>query len=243
LKIAAGIVVYADPEGLDRCLSTLALGRGGFDGAIIIHSRYEHFDLEDPRSLEDTQRVASKYHNVLVHNVEEPITQVDARSLYMEKAGELGYDWLMVIDSDEYVLQNADWGKFRSQLEYVLSLNPPHQIFDIDFDGSIIYRGARPRLFLDPGTVRYWVKHWWFILTKKGILCKGNSDSGRIIEGINVYHSKLVRSLEHIQASNLYYQWQELIEAPAEDPATHERELKRLQEFQDSERAISKRVV
>jgi hypothetical protein len=240
MKIAAGIVVYADAEGLNRCLSTLGFDKGGFDGAIVVHVRFEHFEMIDPHSLEDTQRVASKYPNVYVYEVKEPITQVDARSLYMEKAGELGYDYLMVIDSDEYVLPNANWTKFREQLDYALSLDGPYQIFDVEFKGSAIYHGPLPRIFRDPGTIRYIQRHWWFLLTKTGVVLKGMSDTVRIIDGINIYHSKLVRSVGHMRATALYNSWQEIIESPAADPETQAKALKQLQEQQDAEILLTK---
>jgi Glycosyl transferase family 2 len=237
MKIAAGIVVYADVEGLDRCLSTLGIGQGGLDGAIIIHRRYDHFSLQDPTSLPETKRVARKYANVFVHHSDEPITQVQARNLYMEFAGQLGYDWLLVIDSDEFVMPNADWKEFRRQLEYVISLKLEHQIFDVEFEGSISERGPRPRLFLRPGTIRYHVKHYWWVLPERGnMLLKGMGDAGRIITGINLYHGKSIRTMKHITASMRYYQWQEVIEQPFETPdklAEYERNLRHLQEVED----------
>jgi len=243
MKICAGICVYADAEGLHRCLSTLGLGEGGFDGAIVIHRRFEHFEMIEERSLEETKLVAKKFPNVHVDHSDEPISQVDARSLYFKLAGELGYDWLMVIDSDEYVLPNADWQTFRSQLDYVRSLNLEHQIFDIEFEGSLMQRGPRPRLFKDPGTIKYYTKHFWFVLTKSNILYKGLGDSGRIITGINVYHSKIIRSLEHIRASEKYYMWQELLEtAPTGEKAWEIEAEERLNELNNIDKTLTARV-
>jgi hypothetical protein len=215
IKIAAGIVVYADAEGLNRCLSTLALGKGGFDGAIVIHRRYDHFDLIDPESLEQTYLVGKRYPNVVVDHSDELITQVEARNLYMQMAGVLGYDWLMVIDSDEFVLPNANWQMFRDQLQYCQSLGLDDQVFDVQFEGNVGERGPRPRLFLDPSTITYWQKHYWFVLRKRMELLKGCGDAGRIIDGIKLRHGKLIRTQEHMEASNRYYEWQAKIEIPS----------------------------
>src|SRR5215831_1412261 len=244
VKICAGIVEYADAEGLDRCLGTLGLDQqDGFDGAIVIHRRFDEFNLIDKNSLANTKLVAKKYPNVTVDHSDETITQVDARSRYCWLAGELGYDWLMVIDTDEYVLPNADFTEFRRQLDYVTSLGFEHQIFDIDFEGSLSQRGPRPRLFKDPGTIRYWVKHWWFVLTKTNILLKGIGDAGRIITGINLFHSKIIRSVEHIRASEQYYQWQDIIEqVPESDPALLEECKKQFRKYKEIEERLTKKA-
>ena len=232
IKIAAGIVEWGDAEGLQRCLSSLDIGKGGFDGAIVVHRKFDHFELDDPYHLENTRRVCEKVDNSdgsgkgtiwlgIGDDVNHPITQVEARNIYMEKAGELGYDWLLVIDSDEYVLPGADWKEFRRQLEYVKSLKLSDQIFDVEFYGPISDSGMRPRLFLYPESVRYWVKHYWFICTAKNILYKGVSDAGRVITGIKLRHGKVLRTMEHIQASQDYYVWQDKIEQPTEEQVLH----------------------
>lgn len=222
MKIAAGIVEYGDAEGLQRCLLSLDIGKGGFDGAIVIHRRFDHFDLNEPYHYEDTLAVTKKFPNIWLEvgddeNPENRITQVEARNFYMIKAGELGYDWLMVIDSDEFVLPGADWKEFRRQLEFVQSLKLSDQIFDIEFDGSISESGPRPRLFLDPGSIRYWIKHYWFCCMKKMVLQKGIGDAGRVITGIKLKHSKIIRTMNHVRATEDYYIWQEKIEQPTDE--------------------------
>lgn len=219
MRIAAGIVEYGDAEGLQRCLTSLDIGKGGFDGAIVIHRQFDHFELNDPSSFENTSTVAKKFSQIHLYwgelvSPNPKITQVEARNHYMIKAGELGYDWLMVIDSDEFVLPGADWKEFRRQLEYVQSLKLDDQIFDVQFFGSISDTGMYPRLFLDPGSVRYWIKHFWFVCMKKKMLYKGVGDAGRVITGIALRHGKILRTLEHMQATQDYYLWQAKIEQP-----------------------------
>jgi len=212
-KIAAAICVYGDPDGLDRCLYSLALQKGGLDGAIIIHTRFEGFDTEFADSLEQTLSVTKKYANVFVDSSHDILNQIKARNLYLEHAAKQGYNWVFVIDSDEYVARNADWPEFRRQLEFVDSLGLDHQVFDVKFEGPISETGPRPRLLKNPGSITYWIKHYWFVLKDKHILLKGHGDAGRMIGGIFVLHGKFIRTQEHQTASILYNKWQEFAEA------------------------------
>lgn len=218
MKICAGIVEFGDPEGLDRLLQTLGLGQGGLDGAIVVHRKYDHFDLNETNKtfLQDTLKVASKYPNVFVDHSLERIEQVQARNIYMQRAGELGYDWLLVLDSDEYLLPNPDWKRFRTEIEYIDSFKAEHQIFDVMMEGSLSDRGPRPRLFKDPSTITYWKRHYWWVLNKSNRLLRGVGDAERIISGVYIRHSKIVRTPEHLHASLAYYDWQEIIERPDE---------------------------
>ena len=195
----------------------MGLDRGGFDGAIIIHKRFDHFDLDlpDATALQQTQAVIKKYPNVTLSSPSSPSSpkkgwsQLDSRNEYIKLANQLNYDWLMVIDSDEYVAPNADWKTFREQLEFVVSLGLYDQIFDIQFEGSISESGPKPRLFfLRPGNITYWQRHFWFVLEKKMICLKGVGDAGRMIKGIYLLHGKAVRSAKYYEASVDYETWQ-----------------------------------
>lgn len=222
MKIAAGIVEYGDPDGLYRLLASLALDQENtIDLAIVVHSRFKYFDIkniDDEQALRQTQKILSKFPQsrvklvTLANNVHNN-TQVESRNLYFKAAAEEGCDWLLVMDSDEYVARNADWKEFRRQLEFVISLDLPHQIFDIQMEGILaMYRGPRPRLFYRPATIRYWKKHFWFVLEEKGICYKGVGDAGRVIGGIYLLHDKTVRSLDHYNATLGYNEWQKIYE-------------------------------
>lgn len=234
MKVAVGIVEYGDAAGLFRNLASLRLDQPNtIDLAIVVHSRFEHFNLtSDPteeEALQQTKDVIAKCPQDRVKLVLPPVavgvtntaagekegqlrastTQIHSRNLYLKTAADLGYDWLLVLDSDEYIARNADWPEFRRQLEFVMSLDLPHQIFDLQMEGSLpMYRGPRPRLFYRPGSIKYWKRHYWFLLEEQMICYKGASDAGRVIGGIYLMHDRTVRSMNHYNATQDYNEWQ-----------------------------------
>lgn len=233
-KVAVGIVEYGDAAGLYRTLASLRLDKPNtIDLAIVVHSRFEHFDLtSDPtpeEALQQTQDVIAKCPQDRVKLVLPPLavgvvntaageregetraatTQIHSRNLYLKTAADEGCDWLLVLDSDEFIAKNADWDEFRRQLEFVMSLELSHQIFDVQMEGMLaMYRGPRPRLFYRPGSITYWKRHYWTVLEETMICYKGSSDSGRVIGGIYLMHDRTVRSMNHYNATNAYNEWQ-----------------------------------
>jgi hypothetical protein len=218
MKIAAGIVEYGDAEGLFRCLASLGLDQeNGIDLAIVVHSRFANFDLPNltaQQALDETRNILWKFPLSKVKlMVPAPsafiTTQIESRNLYLKTAAEEECDWLLVIDSDEFIARNADWKEFRKQLEFVMSLGLPHQIFDIQCEGMVaMYRGPRPRLFYRPATIKYWKKHFWFVREEESICYKGVGDAGRVIGGIYLMHDRTIRSAAHFNATLKYNDWQ-----------------------------------
>jgi hypothetical protein len=213
LKVAAGICEYGDTDGLYRCLNSLGLGTGGIDLAIVIHGRFRDFKLDKPDAFKETQKIVSRFPDGTVELVQLPpnSTEIEARNLYLKTAADLNCDWLLVIDSDEFLPNRlADFKDFRRQLEYVMDLGLEHQIFDVHIEGNIpAYRGPAPRLFLRPGTIKYWGKHYWFVLEKTMRIYKGQSDAARIITGIIIAHDHTIRDSTYYNASVGYKEWQQ----------------------------------
>jgi hypothetical protein len=233
-KVAVGIVEYADSAGLYRTLASLRLDQPNtIDLAIVVHSRFDHFDLHaDPteeEALKQTQDVIAKCPQDRVKLILPPVavgvvntaagekegetrartSQIESRNLYLKVAADEGCDWLLVIDSDEFIAKNADWAEFRKQLEFVMSLGLPHQLFDVQMEGMLsMYRGPRPRLFYRPGSLKYWKRHYWIVREEQMICYKGTTDSGRVIGGIYLMHDRTVRSMNHYNATLDYNDWQ-----------------------------------
>lgn len=203
MRLAAGICEYSDPDGLYRCLNSLGLDReNGIDLAIVVHSKFKNFDvqgLSEEQSLEETKGIISRFHSssdrILLVDAPPNITEMDARNIYLKIAHEKRCDWLLVIDSDEYIAKNADWKLFREQMEFIMSLDLPYQIYDVQFEGRLpSYIGPRPRLFYRTNTIKYWKRHYWFVLEESMRLLKGVADGGRLLTGIYMMHDHTIRS-------------------------------------------------
>ncbi len=214
MKIAAGICEYGDTEGLYRCLNSLGLDGNGIDLAIIIHGRFGNFHLKDEEALSKTQAIITRFPAGTIKLVPlkgGALSEIDSRNMYNKIAGELGYDWLLVIDSDEYLATKVgDWELARKQLQYVMDLGLSHQIFDIELDGNIpAFHGPQPRLFYRPGSIKYWGRHYWWVLEESMKLYKGQSDAARIIDGIHLIHDHTIRDSKYYTASINYKIWQD----------------------------------
>lgn len=230
MKVAAGICEYGDTDGLYRCLNSLGLGIGGIDKAIVIHGRFRDFKLDKPDAYEQTAKIVSRFPDGTIELVKtEGLTEIEARNLYLKTAADLKCDWLLVIDTDEFLPHRlTDFKEFRRQLEYVMDLGLEHQIFDVQIEGNIpSYRGPAPRLFFRPLTIKYWGKHYWFVLEKTMRIYKGQSDAARIIGGIMIVHDHTIRDSTYYNASIGYKEWQQ--DHEGEEVQT---ELKRKQEIE-----------
>ena len=228
MKIATGICEYGDTDGLYRCLASLGLDEdNGIDLAIIIHGRFNNFNLNRPTAYEDTKRIISRFPKDridLVRPINPPImTEVESRNLYLQRATELNCDWLLVIDSDEFLAHDlTNWTLFREQLDFIMKLGLNHHIYDVKLDGNIpAYHGPVPRLFYRPSTVKYWGKHYWWVIEESKRLLKGQSDAARILEGIHIIHDHTIRDSKYYTASINYKDWQQNHEG--EEVETHDK--------------------
>lgn len=115
-RLTAGINVYNDIEGLERCLQSI---HEHMDKIFVIDGKYPDWGEPDdpPYSIDGTAELCQQYPNVLYHKL--AAVQHVKRSKYLELAE--GYDFLLVIDADEWVISKgdyaADWDRFRVKLE------------------------------------------------------------------------------------------------------------------------------
>jgi len=101
-------------------------------------------------------------------------TQIQKRQRYLDLAGELGCDVLIVWDSDETIHPDyQDWDKFHKQLEYVLNFNEEEQLFGMyawipdeeqwpkqhNMTLSNIWK-KYTRIHKNPGSMRYATNHY-----------------------------------------------------------------------------------
>ena len=198
VKIAAGICTYADSLGLARLLDSLTPG-GVYN--IVIHGPYPSYDSPDPDSLNATNAVCRAYPNTRLIDLPQPLSEVERRQTYLDLAN--NYDFLLIVDSDEYICDGADWTLFRKNCDRLLESGKHHYIYDIKLDGHPSQSGLKPRLFREPSKIKYYKKHYWWLLPN-GKIAAGGSDSVTLVDGIRLMSDESLRSPDRIKAKMEY---------------------------------------
>ena len=198
MKIGAGINTYANPLGLETTLASLT---GGVDAQLVIHGRYPNFPVQHASAYSKTKTVCKEYPGIQLIQLD--ATELEKRQKYLELSQD--FDFLIVIDDDEFISDGADWGYFRQNCQQVIDQHAGHYIYDIMFDGPIAQSGPRPRLFYCPSKIKYDRKHYWWRLPN-GRLADGMSDSCKVIEGIKITHDKSLRLNGDYNLAVLKYQ-------------------------------------
>ena len=199
VKIAAGICTYSDSLGLARLLESLA---GGRVDSIVIHGPFLSYYNLDSESSSNTSAVCKVYPNTRLIDLVQPMSEVERRQTYLDLAN--NYDFLLIIDSDEYVCDGADWSLFRKNCERLLESGKHHYIYDIMMDAKHPSNsGPKPRLFREPSKIKYYKKHYWWLLPNDRVGA-GGSDSCEIVDGIKIMWDESLRSPDRIKAKEEY---------------------------------------
>lgn len=203
MRIAAGICVYSDTQGLSRLLPSIV---DKVDKCIVVHGCYTNYNGTDPYSSEATKAVCSRYPGILLIDNPKPTDQIVARQMYMDEAADC--DFLLVLDADEYV--TGDWNLFRGGCRKIIESSSRFYIYDIQFDRpppQWFDGWPRPRLFYKPSLIKYYRKHYWWLLPNGKIHKTSASDSQQIIEGITITMDNTYRSNERQEVRQRYLDW------------------------------------
>lgn len=209
MKTAAGIVFFDDAKGLRRCLNSIS---STFDIVIAIDGKFKEFEENYDISMDGSKEVVESYPNT--HYVSYPnISEIEKRNKYLEIAGELGIDFLLVIDSDEYAV--IDNEIFLSNLEIIKNMNElisnelllnevkPEvygvKMFENHFEkpDRIIER-FNERLLYKPGYLRYSIIHSNLIDINNSNRNFTTAKYTSEVEGIILYNDDKLRSRDYI---------------------------------------------
>ena len=208
VRIAAGICTYSDAKGLDRLLSTI---EDNVDLSIIIHGRYPNFPQDD-RSLNDTMNICKSHNNIRLTAALLPMPETHLRQTYLKKAQ--NYDFLLVLDSDEYV--TGDWDLFRQNCQKVIDSHAPQQqIYNVPFDRPKPQYSPgfpRPRLFYKPSTIKYYRRHCQWLLPSGQVIVTSVPKEHRI-NGITIWQDNTYRTEARQQKRQEYVNWLGIHEA------------------------------
>jgi hypothetical protein len=161
-KLAAGIIFYNDYFSLERCLASLVNGIGII---FAIDGKFPNFLGDSNLSTDGSRDLVESYPRCML--IDFPRSEFEKCSKYLEYCFTYSVDILLIIDSDEFVLNNADWNIFRR--------NHKRTIFDRDKSKHNIYALkvqtvgkshellAYPRTWYKPAEMEYYGgQHYYF---------------------------------------------------------------------------------
>lgn len=210
-KLAIGISFLDDKQGLVRCIESFY---NHVDLIIAVDGRYANFEHPTDLSTDGSREVLqSRYGDKLTlidaPNLQEP----DKRNKYMEECEKLNIEYAMFVDSDEYVLNGAEytnWYKFYRYVRREVKATGPY----LTLYNAAYMPGMQglPRFFHWPGEWRYYKKHFIFIHQPTGHLYMRPIDLGEAEQKRAVYYITLsgdytYRQEPYKQAKERYQQW------------------------------------
>lgn len=216
--IGVGLSFYGDLESLKRGVPTYT---DKVDYIFAIDGRYSLFDGPD-YSSQETIDYLKQFPNVILKQFVG--MEHDKRQQYVNLAAEYKCDYLLIIDSDEYILPDADWDLFLENCDKVTKAHPSENFFGVNFrytpEG---YKREEfspfPRLWARPEECSYYKTHCIF-KGKSGSPLRSSSGGPRI-EGIKMAMGDNLRSQEYLKSVSEYQRKMLDYEIPIRNSLSH----------------------
>ena len=193
MKIGVGYCYYNDLESIKRGVPTFI---NEVDYVFAIDGRFslrEGSDYSDDGSTE----YLSGFPNVVIRKYIG--MEHDKRNIYIEMAQEYNVSVLIVLDSDEYIV-DADWPLFKSNLEKILdspqNMHGLKHYYNTNKDST-----GYPRIWIRPNEIRYQKAHC--IFNVNGSIMRSPS-TPKPIEGIAMMTGDELRSEEYLKGTSEY---------------------------------------
>lgn len=227
-KFALGCVFYQDVRSLERTLRSFY---DKVDYMFCIDGRYKHFgdDSTPGLSTDGSRELVQSFDNAVLVDVPDAY-EIQKRQKYLDLCGEYDIEYLIIADSDEYVLEyNEHEFKFNCASKCETHPYNKYNIFSLylevnqpNYDhivhtitgrnkpsiGTSQQFAHHPRLWRRPYEVMYKARHYNFVNKdpKKGSLhhCETMAPVA-IIQGIKLGHNHLLRNKEFLD-NRLKYQ-------------------------------------
>jgi hypothetical protein len=209
IRLGAGIIFFNDYSSLKRCINSI---NEGVDIIFAIDGKFPTFPGDSQFSTDGSRELVNSYSKCLL--VDCPKSEFEKREKYLEYCALYTIDILLIIDSDEFVLNCCDWETIRRDLKTA--------IFDRDKCEYNVYAvmlqclensqdfAPYPRLWYDPLQMEYYAgRHYCFRnkdLNKNNIPNQPDFVS-RVIEGIVLGHDHSLRSKYHLEGRSMYQTW------------------------------------
>lgn len=206
MKVGVGLSFYNDVHGLSVLLASLQ--DHVIEKILAIDGRYPGFHSPDDLSTDGSRQVVKSYPNTVL--VDLPATQIQKRNKYLQLSKEYGLDFLLILDSDEYII-DVNWSVFKHACEESVRLDEyQYRIYDVRYQNEMEWDlGERPRVWFRPWEIRYDVKHYRWVIKAK---CKdrpvyeGNCGR-RLLPGLTIKHHRSIRPEARNKAMDNYEDW------------------------------------
>lgn len=191
MKIGVGYCYYNDIESIKRGITTFV---NNVDYVFAIDGRFSLRDGDD-FSTDGSTEFLEKYKNVIIEKFVG--MEHDKRQRYIELCKKYDIDVLLIIDTDEFVLE-ADWLTFKQNL--IENLESPENIHGVKFYYNEKDWTPYPRIWIRPNEISYYKTH--NIFRVQGNLIR--SPVVKPIFGISMGMNDNLRSEEYLKKTSEY---------------------------------------
>jgi hypothetical protein len=216
-KLAAAILTYGDWLGLQRTIA----GLWGCDIIFVVHAKFRNNPVEIPESREMTEDAITlsqfRNYNIKMEDMS-GCTEYECRSAFLEFCKQYDCDYMLIIDSDEYIFEPTvwNWAMFRFNMQHVAecTFEKEHNVFGVwctrGFTGETNDWEYYPRLWYKPDEMMYkFGSHFRFVNKKdrEHYYDDYATPAMKIIEGIKFIHSHDLRLGKMNLARSQYHEW------------------------------------
>lgn len=188
MSFAVGCVYYNDVKSLERLLDSTT---DQFDYCLMIDGRF-FAHRGEPLSTDGSRELMNSYDNIISLDLPD-LTEAQKRNGYLWLCKEHNIEWLLILDSDEYVTTFGDW---KYDVLHKMDLVHNHYIYDIQsrrFPADYVKYDPRPRLWYDPEGFEYTTCHCCYHRKDK----KERFGERPCIDNIFIEHDKSLRTQNH----------------------------------------------
>jgi hypothetical protein len=211
LKLAAGIIFFNDCNSLKRCLNSLVKG---VDIIFAIDGKFPNFPSDSDLSTDGSRELVNSYTKCKL--IDFCRSEIEKRSKYLEYCSNYHVDVLLIIDSDEFVLDNSDWKVFHDNLTKIIvdrdkSTKNVYAI-EVQITGKSHGFLAYPRIWYKPGEMEYYGGRHYYFRNKDSLIQNPPHQADHslnLIKGIKLGHDHCLRDQSHMQSRFEYQRWLE----------------------------------
>jgi|SRR5215212_2734264 len=229
LKVAAGIAFYNDCKSLERTLDSL---KDKVDMMICVDGRFKHYKDGNSTGLsyDQSRQLVRSYDKTFLIDMPH-CYEIQKRQAYVD-ACKQDYEFLLIIDSDEYVIE-YDEKEFHTKLNEIWE-HPHYAAYNVfaimlEVNSGNYYHIAHefaggqppqpstrektfahsPRLWMRPWEMEYNVTHYCFRNKNpsSSLHYMETNPAISIITGMKLGHDHSLRNKEHLRNRKAYQKW------------------------------------